>query len=260
MRQSHHSLQFAVARLLSIAISGFLVAACDGVGWPAVRSADQSPAGVYNGSFTSTVTDPSPARQAIGFISEDFDGHFLLADQHYAGIVAVDGIALSGSLVEYRGRQGVFIGFDGRSTISLDGEVDQRAGASGTYAGENAAGRFGLTYNSVYEEGSSLDQLLGLTSYNESSSSGAVYTMTLQLDDNGELFGSDTSGCIFNGRLSIIDDRYSVYRAAVTVSACGEVDGDYNGLAFHAGTTAPDVLYLGTDSGQFAFRIALGRT
>ncbi len=245
--------KFAVANLVVITVAGLLVVACDGIGWTGQRVIHESPSGFYLGAFISTATQPSPNREAIGIISEEFDAHVLLSDQHYAGIVAVDGTTLSGTLTEYRGRQGVFLGFDGISTISLNGEVSERDGMFGNYSGEDDEGRFALTYSDAYEDGSSLDLLTGIWSYSQASSGGAIYTITLDLDDSGRLFASDTAGCIFGGQLAIFDARFCAYSAAISVSSCGEVDGEYSGLVFYPIGGAADLLYLGTDNGLFAF-------
>ena len=138
MRTSLQGISPAARNLLTLAIFGLSVAACDGTAWTGPIGVDQSPSGIYTGSFTSTVTQPSPARQAIGVVSEDFDANFLLAQHHYAGILVVDGISLSGVLIEYSGRQGVFNGFDGLTTVSIDGEVTERDSMFGTYAGDTA--------------------------------------------------------------------------------------------------------------------------
>ena len=254
-----HGFLSAAIALLVMTTAGIFLTACNDAEWTGPSDDDQSPSGFYTGSFTSTVTSPSPSRQAIGIISEAFDTHVLLANQHYAGNVAVDDIDLSGNLVEYRGRQGVFLGFDGLARVSLVGEITERDGMFGTYAGEGAEGRFALTYNVAYEDGSSLDLLSGLWTYSQASSGGAVYMLTLELDDSGQLFGSDTAGCVFSGQLNLIDDRYSAYRASISVSTCGDVDGDYSGLAFYPSATAAEFLYLGTDNGQFALATQLGR-
>ena len=259
MYKPRDNCQSVAVKLLVLTTTGLLVGACDNISWTGPTDVDQSPSGFYSGSFTSTDVQPSPDRQAIGAISEDFDAQFLLADQHYAGIAAVNGTLLSGSLTEYRGRQGVFVGFDGQSTVSYVGEVTERDGMFGTYEGVGAEGRFGLTYSSAYEDGSLLDRLAGIWSYSESLSGGGIYTITLDLDDNGQLFATDTAGCAFNGQLTIIDGRYIAYRAAVSVSTCGEVNGDYSGLAFYPSPGAADFLYFGTDNGQFAFAIQFER-
>ena len=125
MRKPLRVFQFAAVNLLLIATAGWLAVACDGVRWAGPLDIDQLPGGFYSGSFTSTVIQPSPARAATGIVSEGFDAQFLVANEHYAGFVAVSGMALSGTLTEYSGRQGAFVGFDGTSTISLDGEVTE---------------------------------------------------------------------------------------------------------------------------------------
>jgi hypothetical protein len=257
MRKSLHGFRSAAVKLWMLTATGLSAAACDGVGWTGPLDVDQSPTGIYIGSFMSTATQPSPSRQTIGVVSEEFDANFLLTHQHYAGNVAVDGISLSGVLIEYRGRQGVFIGFDGLSAVSIEGEVTERDGLFGIYAGDDAEGRFALAYSETYEEGSSLDLLSGIYSYSESSSGGAVYMITVELDGGGRLFATDTAGCVLSGQVTAIDDRYSAYRVSISVSECGAVDGDYDGLAFYQ--SANESLYIGTDNGQFAFSVQLGR-
>lgn len=257
MRRPLNGWKPVTVKLIMLATTGLAVAACDGIGWMGPSGVDQSPGGIYVGSFTSTVTQPSPGRQAIGVISEDLDANFLLAHQHYAGNVAVDGNSLSGALIEFSGRQGIFIGFDGVSAVSIDGEVTERDGMFGTYTGNAAEGRFSLAYNEAYDEGSPLDSLSGIWSYSESSSGGAIYTITLELDGDGQLLATDTAGCLFSGQLTTIDHRYSAYRAAIDVSGCGVVDGGYMGLAFYQ--SAGDFLFIGTDNGQFALAVQLGR-
>lgn len=252
MRTRLPEFPLAAARLFITITAALVVPACDGIHWTGPRVADQSPSGIFSGSFTSTDVQPAPNRQVVGMVSEDFDAHFLLGYEHYAGMVAVDGDALSGSLIEYRGRQGLFLGFDGLSTISLDGEVTARDGMFGTYAGDDAEGRFALTYRAAYGDGSSLERLSGMWSYSEASSGGAVYTITLEIDGNGQMFATDTAGCVFSGQMTLIDDRYSVYRAGISVTDCGAVNGEYGGLAFIEDTGNADFLYVGTDSGQFA--------
>ena len=257
MRKSLHGVSVTTPGLMALAMTGLWFAACDGPGWTGPTGIDQSPSGIYTGSFTSTVTQPSPARQTIGAVSEDFDAHFLLAQQHYAGNLLVEGASLSGVLIEYDGRQGIFVGFAGSTALSIGGEVNARDGMFGTYTGDAAEGRFALTYNAAYEEGAPLEALSGIWSYNESSSGGGVYTVTVEIDGNGQLFATDTAGCVFNGQLTVIDDRYSAYRVVVEVSACGEVNGNYSGLAFYQ--SVADVLHVGTDNGQFALAVQLGR-
>ena len=61
----------------------------------------------------------------------------------------------------------------------------------------------------------------------------------------------------YSGQLATIDTRYSACRIAVNVAACGAVDGDYDGLVFYR--SANDILYIGTDNGQWAFAVRLDR-
>lgn len=257
MRMPLHRLQFVVVNLLVLTTGGLLAFSCNESTWTGSSDMHQSPSGFYLGTFTSTLTPVAPNRDTIGMISEEFEAQFLLARQHYSGLVSVDMSTLSGDLTEYRGRLGVFVGIDGLSTVSLDGQVTEREGVFGTYEGDDAQGRFALTYSAAYEEGSSLELLAGVWSYSEAASGGGVYSISLGIEETGELFGSDTAGCVFDGQLGIIDSLYSVYRTTVTVTSCDIFAGDYRGLAFYPGTG--DVLHLATDSGQFAFAIQVER-
>ena len=244
------NLRLKTAVALMIAALAHSVVSCDGVG---PRTTYESPSGIYTGVFTSTATEPSPNRETIGSISEELDAQFLLLGQHYAGSLVVNDTTLTGALTEYRGRRGAFLGFDGMTTITLDGDVSEQDGIFGTYVGNDDQGRFALSYSSLYEDGSSLDLLSGIWVFNQASSGGGIYTITVDIDANGQLFGSDTFGCVFSGQMLIIDDRYSSYRVAVSVSSCGEVNGDYNGLAFSTPLGSGSRLHICTDNGLFAF-------
>lgn len=232
-----------------------LIGSGGGSGFDLPLAFDQSPAGIYFGFFTSTTAGPN---QVLGIISEDFDAQFFSSQLHYAGNVAVDGDTLTGTLTDYRGSRNAFFGFGGVSSITLEGSVATAGGMFGEYTGTNDEGRFNLDYLDSYERASSLDLLAGVWTYSLASSGGGVYVVTFDIAADGIIFGSDTDGCVFNGELRVIDDRYNAYRAVMSISSCNDVVGDYSGLAsFSDEPAGPDRLDLAINNARFAFRAPL---
>jgi len=196
--------------------------------------AEESPAGIYFGTFTSTSGAQPVAYQTVGLISENHDVQFLVsfdAQRHYAGYVLVLGSEISGLLFEYRGVFNRFFGIDGVSETTFDGSVAEADNIFADYSAQSDEGRINLDYSTGYEDGSSLARTTGIWMYSEASSGGAVYTITLDIDANGQIFGADSTGCIFSGQIGIIDPNYNMYRAHVMIENCGVLNGDYNGLA-----------------------------
>ncbi len=201
---------------------------------PPPPPAPLSPGGLYIGQFTSTVTGLPVGRQVVGVVSEELNAHFFGGggSSTFAGTVATgDGNALRGTLTEYLGSVSAFFGTRGIRTLELDGTLDA-TGLFGDYAATDDEGRFNLNHFADYERPSSLDLPAGVWSFNLASAGGAVYIVTLTIDDDGQVFGSDTAGCVFNGQLSIIDSQYNAYRITINISSCREFDGGYTGLAF----------------------------
>lgn len=60
---------------------------------------------------------------------------------------------------------------------------------------------------------------------------GATYTLSLAVDPNGVMHGSDTNGCVYNGTVGILDRSYNLYRAQIDIDACYPVTVSTSGLA-----------------------------
>ena len=86
--------------------------------------------------------------------------------------------------------------------------------------------------------------------------------MTVDIDANGGLFGNDSDGCVFSGRIRIIDGRYNAYGASVRIDNCGNFDGDYNGLAFLSDQDPGrlNMLTMSVSNDAFAFVSVFDRT
>ena len=190
---------------------------------------NESAAGIYAGAFTSTAGPEPIDYQVTGIINKALIGQFIVAgsDRHYSGRLSVFGSDLSGTLTQYRGVQDRFFGIDGVDSIAIAGRVVESDRIDGDYSGENDEGRPALTYDPSYETDSSLDKTSGIWMY----SGAAGYTVTLTIEANGDIFGSDTIGCVYSGRVAILDRDYNVYRAVVLISDCGSINDEYTGFA-----------------------------
>ena len=216
-----------------------------------------SPSGYYSGRFTSTDSGFPIDAPVVGIVSEDLDAHILGSELLYVGMVATSAEVLSGTLTQYLGRTRRFFGVDGTSEISLDGSIDA-TGLSGDYAGPDDQGSFDLVYSSAYEQASSLEQTSGVWTLTEAAAGNPLYILTITIDADGDLFGSDTSGCVYSGEVSLIDERFNAYAVAIGLTSCGVFDGDYTGLAHLFDTpSASSAIRLSFANSDFAFWGAL---
>jgi hypothetical protein len=214
---------------------------------------NESAEGIYTGTFTSTAGAEPVDYEVTGIISRAHVGQFIVADsdRHYSGRLNVVGSDLSGTLTQYRGVQDRFFGIDGVDTIEFDGRVAESVSIGADYSGENDEGSLALAYDPSYETDSSLDKTSGIWMY-----SGAdAYTVTLTIEVDGDIFGSDTNGCVYGGFISILDADYNVYRATVLVSDCGSINDEYNGFAFLS-----DKLTISVSKNVIAFVPVLDKT
>jgi hypothetical protein len=58
-----------------------------------------------------------------------------------------------------------------------------------------------------------------------------AYTLTFDIDVVGQLYGSDTNGCILAGRVGTTHPRVDDYDVSVDVTSCGDKNGTYDGSA-----------------------------
>ncbi len=78
-------------------------------------------------------------------------------------------------------------------------------------------------YDALYERDSDLARVSG--TWRDPSRN------TFTIDETGAMFGQDSSGCVYDGAVSIIDSAFNVYRVTVGLSNCADRDRAYAGLA-----------------------------
>jgi hypothetical protein len=193
---------------------------------------DELSDGIWSGLFTSIVD--STASGVIGAVSVQNEAQFVAAgisERHYAGVLATAGNVLIGTLSIYRGKDGPFFGAGGLDSIDIDGTTTSRARLSGDFSGDDE-GQFGLNYDPVYDSGSSLATTAGIWEYSEPSAAGPQYTVTLDIDAAGAIFGTDSSGCTYSGQVDLVDGAFNVYDVSFEISSCPVANGDYGGLGW----------------------------
>ena len=253
-----------------IAIAATALVACDQAKdtalWdpPLSLLQHQSPAGIYVGALTDTSGAhrlPQPVTALI-----DVNGHAqiifpLSAQRHVAGRVDVSGESLTGTLTEYFGTFAGFYGVGGIAPLVIDGTVDAGTSIVGEYTAETHSGRVVLDYHVAYDNPSSLGFTEGVWSSSIVSSGGSIYTVTWEIDGNGQVFGADTLGCVFIGETNVVDATVNAYSLAIQISSCGYFDGDYAGQAFLSTGSGgmADWLTLGVANDAVAFSTALQR-
>ena len=99
---------------------------------------------------------------------------------------------------------------------------------SGGYSGGGDSGTFFLAYESeVSERVSPLENLSATWTTTDS----LGFTLTMNVGSDGQIIGSDTNGCMYNGNSSVLAPSFNIYRLDITVTSCTERSGSYAGLA-----------------------------
>ncbi len=96
--------------------------------------------------------------------------------------------------------------------------------------------RFALNAAAEYNRSVSLAALAGVYTRSESSILGEQVTLTVTIEANGQLTGSYSNGCVFNGNASIPDTSHNMVQLQIDLANCGsrgsskQWNGAYTGL------------------------------
>ena len=116
---------------------------------------------------------------------------------------------------------------------------------------------FALPRDRSFDRRASLGSLAGI--YTTSLASG--YAFTLTIDRSGEVFGSDSRGCMVRGVATTPRTGQALPRVALSVSACGSSNGRYQGSVAPVGGSAarPAGLFLSASNEDSAIGWRLAR-
>lgn len=182
-------------------------------------------AGVWKGTVMSTTTGQS--MPLIALIQADGHSGWMAADGRvWSGRVPMSGASVSTTMIGHIYGGSTFPDGSNHGHASLTLEHHATGTMSGRYAGSGDDGNFDMHLSPMWNRPASLDAVAGV--YTRSTSSG--YTMTLTVGANGQLSGSDSRNCIFNGTIDVPDAMHNLYHVDATLNSCGPLDGHYRGM------------------------------
>lgn len=142
------------------------------------------------------------------------------ANAAYAGLGSINGNDFTAETTGYDLDSGV------NWTSEITGTIRTGESISATYSGNGQTGTVELEYDPLSDRGSSFDRIADIWSVTD-----GLNTLTLTVDVDGRIDGSDTDGCVYSGSISIPDADVNIYSMELEVSSCGEDDGAYGGFA-----------------------------
>lgn len=180
-----------------------------------VDPVDVMPIGLWQGSITAD----GGSYDVVGMIAPSGEARFISADGEQNRF----NIKLSGDSYTAEG-----VGYDINGNFLADIEL------SGAYTPATLNGTakvnsvvmstFTLTIADNSKEGASLSTVSG--NYSDVNQS-----VSIAIDADGVLSGSDIEGCIYTGAVKVPESSVNVYSLAMDISSCAEFDGSYTGLA-----------------------------
>jgi hypothetical protein len=192
---------------------------------------DAAVGGTWSGT---TVIANQGTFELVGLIAENGTAFFLQEDGvMYWGTVRSSGNTIT-STITGAGLLGMTL-WDGSASGSgsVTGTIAARTSISGstvftTSAGGRTTSTISLSYDAFYEEDSSLQLISG--NYVDAL---GFYSGILNISSNGTVFLQDPdSGCVVNGRVSIINPTYNAYNIQFSYSNCTGLDSVLNGATF----------------------------
>lgn len=153
----------------------------------------------------------------------------------YWGMISASGDQLSGSFTgAVLGQANAYSDGSTRGTGTVTGTIHERSTLTVTVSfttslGKAISGQLGLTYDSKYEQASSLATIS--ENYTNSVAPG---TDVLSITSAGDLTYTDplTTQCISSGTVTVLDSTYSVYAGQMTFgNSCGNAYAYLNGVS-----------------------------
>jgi hypothetical protein len=145
-------------------------------------------------------------------------------------------------------------------TGTYTGTVQARSTLNGsvrftTQRGETATGNATLSFNSVYNQSSSLAKIAG--NYRDLDTNAVI-----NLSSNGVIFSQDpVTACIVNGVVAVINSSYNAYRIEYSFTGCRSPYTRLNGttargLATLDTTTSPNRAVIGVVNASAGYSLA----
>ena len=234
-------------KLLTGALTLSLLFGCGGSGSGDSKADEKMPQGVWLGSLESSsgFTDHG----LLALIAPKGELRFFTSSgEHLSGRFKLNGNELSANTASFN-TQGVF---------------EAMSKVSGTYTSEKIAlehvksgallDKIKLTYSALSDNAAMFSRLKGTYASDDD-------TISLVFDNDGDITGSDANGCVYNGATSIPNDTINIYRMSLDIDSCGELNGNYSGLAYWRAqaTSEPEGIRFHIDDGSHAMNNFLNK-
>lgn len=215
--------------VLALAVAALTVTACGGGSSSTTPASPPTGAattpGVWKGTITSTTTSQSASVVAL----TGADGHsfWMTTDGRvWSGQVPMTGDHFTTTFSGHMYEGAHFPDGTNHGTASMMIDHHSASTTSGRYVGNGDTGTFEMVPSPMWIRPAALGTVAGV--YTRTTSNG--YAMTMTIGANGQLFGSDSRGCVISGTVDIPDPTHNMHRIDATVTSCGSLDGHYQGM------------------------------
>jgi hypothetical protein len=198
--------------------------------------------GYYEGTLTGQGNASTPV---VAIIADNGDGIISGQDGTYYRLT----VSLPGNNVT-----GTYFGLsDGadfpNGTLSTSGSISAVAApnVTGTLSDQTGATEpLALTFDSVYNQGSSLPTLAGTWSYTANG-----FSLTATIRPDGTFSAIDSNSCTYTGAFTIIDPNFDAYGESY-VRSCNGINDTFTGLATYfppsGNSTNADIKLMADDN------------
>jgi hypothetical protein len=211
--------------------------------------------GIWIGTFTSNANHST--YNVTGIIDEYGVAcfPFTSTSEQYSGAINISGNSFSSTGTAYAPFGYAFPDGSHVGPASISGMFTVKGAMNGTYIGVGDTRTFSLTYSTLYERPSSLEEGAGTWTAVISG-----YTVLLTIDWLGNIMGSSGSGCTYLGNMGIIDSSYNAYSVNLSINNCGVENGTYSGLAaLTDNSVANNALLIAVSNSSFSFVAPLSK-
>jgi hypothetical protein len=191
-------------------------------------------AGYWKG--TATEDDSNRRYDAVALIDADGNAQWLLTR---TGLLGNEGFVISADVCcesEFDDdATGKVLGETRTHDARIDAAVDGNA-LGGELRLRHEEYQFTLSRSSDYDRSVSLATLAGVYTQSTQTILGEQVTLTVTIDVSGQLTGSYSNGCVFNGEASIPDASHNMVQLQIDLANCGSQgsskswNGAYSGL------------------------------
>jgi hypothetical protein len=188
---------------------------------------DASGAGIWFG--TQRIDGETNAYPMLGIVTEEGDYAFYatniespLLSRLFFGTGSTNGNNFSANAVTYLST--------GRSLpAAMQGTIIDGVSISGSYSLTDLSATFELAFQPTFLQPASFAVLQGV--YSASATDG-IASIAVTIEANGAITAQYSGGCMFSGNVRIPHSNRNYYRANVTFSNCGAMDGAASLLMF----------------------------